>query len=136
MSSLLNKKKTKGKRRFLRKNMTKAERALWMKLRASRLAGLRFRRQYGVQDYVIDFYCPQYRLAIEVIRDVHGYDRRIKFDRTRRRIVESLGIKILIYTNQQVLESTEEVLKDILSNLPPTPSFIRRGKVRNDSSIS
>ena len=128
MFSIFNKPESVKRRKYLRSNMTKAEKILWFKLRNSRHNNLRFRRQYGVHNYVIDFYCPQYKLAIEIIGDVHGYSRQIKSDLARKKKIESFGIKILVYTNQQVIEETEGVLENILSNLPLTPSFIRRGR--------
>src|SRR5262245_21434666 len=130
MSSIFNKPESVKRRKYLRRNMTKAEKILWSKLRSSHLNKLRFRRQYGVYNYVIDFYCPEFKLAIEIIGDVHGYANQIKSDAVRKKKIELLGIKILVYTNQQVIEETEGVLQDILSNLPLTPSFIRRGSTR------
>ena len=59
--------------------------------------------------------------------DVHGYGGRQKFDLDRKRKIESLGIKLLSYTNLQVVEEMDGVLEDILFNLPPTPSLKRRG---------
>jgi very-short-patch-repair endonuclease len=134
MSSTFNKPESVKRRKYLRRNMTKAEKILWTKLRNCRLSELRFRRQYGVYNYVIDFYCPAFRLAIEIIGDVHGYSNQIKSDAARKKKIESLGIKILVYTNLQVIEETERVLQDILSNLPLTPSFIRRGRARKTRS--
>ena len=133
MSTTFNKPQSAKRRKYLRRNMTKAEKILWFKLRNSRLSKLRFRRQYGIYNYVIDFYCPQYRLAIEIIGDVHGYSRQIKSDLLRKKKIQSLGIKILVYTNQQVIEESEGVLENILSNLPLTPSFIRRGRAHKSS---
>ncbi len=133
MSTTFNKPQSAKRRKYLRRNMTKAEKILWFKLRNSRLSKLRFRRQYGVYNYVIDFYCPQYRLAIEIIGDVHDFSRQIKSDLLKKKKIESLGIKILGYTNQQVIEGTEGVLENILSNLPLSPSFIRRGRAHKSS---
>jgi len=128
MSPLMNKPDTKNRRRSLRRNLPRAEKLLWNRLRNQKLNGLRFRRQYGVLNYVVDFYCPQYKLAIEIIGDVHGFKSRLKSDLLRRKSIESLGIKMLFYTNMQVKEEMNGLLHDILSNLPLTPSFIRRGK--------
>ena len=96
-------------------------------MRRRQIGGLKFRRQYSVLNYILDFYCPEYKLAIEIIGDVHGYKARSAADRIRNRKIESLGIKILVYTNTQIYEEMDGVLENILSNLPPTPSFIRRG---------
>ena len=95
MPSLFNRPESKKKRRYLRKNLTKSEKLLWAKLRKCQLKGLRFRRQYGVLNYVVDFYCPEYKLAIELVGDVHGYKSRERFDSIRAKKIESLGIKIL-----------------------------------------
>jgi very-short-patch-repair endonuclease len=128
MSTTFNKPGSKTRRKYFRKNPTKAERLLWQKLRGSNLAELKFRRQYGVYNYILDFYCPQYRVAIEIIGDVHGYKSRINTDTIRQRRIEALGIRILTYTNGQIIDGMDDVLNDILSNLPLTPSFIRRGR--------
>ena len=63
MPSLFNRPESKKKRRYLRQNLTKSEKLLWAKLRKCQLKGLRFRRQYGVLNYVVDFYCPEYKLV-------------------------------------------------------------------------
>jgi very-short-patch-repair endonuclease len=133
MLSPFNKSRSKKRRRFLRRNPTQSEKLLWSKLRNRQLSGLRFRRQYGVLDYVVDFYCPEYKLAVEVIGDVHAYADRERYDLVRSKRMEALGIKILFFTNLQVQEEMHGVLKSILSNLPQTPSFIRRGRQRNSS---
>jgi very-short-patch-repair endonuclease len=123
MSSTFNRTESKNRRRYLRKNMTRAEKLLWGKLQKSQLNCLRFRRQYGVLNYILDFYCPQYKLGIEIIGDVHGYSGRQKFDLHRKRKIESLGIKLLSYTNSQVVEEMDGVLKHILFNLPQPPPY-------------
>ncbi|PWT91039.1 MAG: hypothetical protein C5B54_06140, partial [Acidobacteria bacterium] len=107
MSSIINKPESKNRRRYLRKNLTTAEKLLWKKLRKENLKGLKFRRQYGVLDYVIDFYCPEYKLAIEIIGDVHGYRSRQKSDLDRKKKIESFGIKMLSYTNIQVKDEMD-----------------------------
>ncbi|MCI0614392.1 endonuclease domain-containing protein [bacterium] len=126
-SSKTNRPETKRKRQFLRSNMTRAEIELWKKLKNKNL-GFKFRRQYGFLNYIIDFYCPEVKLAIEIIGDVHGFTSTKRKDFIRSQKIRSHGIKILTYTNMQVLEEMEGVLNNIVSNLPPTPSFIRRGR--------
>jgi very-short-patch-repair endonuclease len=130
MPSAFNKLQSKAKRKYLRKNLTESEKLLWKKLRNRQLNGLRFRRQYGVLNYVVDFYCPEYKLALEIIGDVHGYSARKRFDLGRAKDLQALGIKILSFTNLQVQDEIDGVLDHILSNLPPAPSFIRRGSRR------
>ena len=75
---------------------------LWSKLKYSQLNGLKFRRQYGVGPYVIDFYCPKLKLAIEVDGPSHSKPESIKYDRERQLAIESLGIRFLHLTNLEV----------------------------------
>ncbi len=114
MSSVFNRAESKKRRRYLRKNMTRAEKLLWGKLRKSQLSGLRFRRQYGVLNYVLDFYCPEYKLGIEIIGDVHGYRCRREFDLRRQRKIESL-VKKYSLEQRVVLAGhvTEQELLDL-----------------------
>jgi very-short-patch-repair endonuclease len=77
----------------------------------------------------LDFYCPEYKLATEIIGNVHANGARPRKDKIRKEKIESLGFKILFYTNTQIRDEIEGVLRDVLSNLPPAPSFIRRGNL-------
>ncbi|ODS34002.1 MAG: methyltransferase [Candidatus Scalindua rubra] len=101
--------------------MTKAEIILWSKLKGKQLNGLKFRRQYGINNYVVDFYCPELRLAIEVDGDVHSYNSRINYDKQRQRDIEALGIKVLRYTNNDVIKNLEGVLNDIITTTSHSP---------------
>ncbi len=121
MTDIFNKKEYVKKRQYLRKNMTKAEIILWSKLKGKQLNGLKFRRQYGINNYVVDFYCPELRLAIELDGDVHGYNSRITYDKQRQRDIEKLGIKVLRYTNNDVIKNIEGVLSDIIATTPHSP---------------
>jgi very-short-patch-repair endonuclease len=121
MTDIFNKKEFVKKRQYLRNNMTKAEIILWSKLKGKQLNGLKFRRQYGINNYVVDFYCPELRLAIEVDGEVHCYDSRITYDKQRQRDIEALGIKVLRYSNNDVIKNLEGVLNDILTTTPHSP---------------
>ncbi len=101
--------------------MTKAEIILWSKLKGKQLKDLKFRRQYGINNYVGDFYCPELKLAIELDGDVHGYTSRIAYDKQRQREIEVLGIKVLRYTNNDVIKNLESVLSDITATTPLSP---------------
>jgi len=115
MTKILNKKEYTKKRKYLRNNMTKAEIILWSKIKGKQINGLKFRRQYGIKNYIVDFYCPKLNLAIEIDGDVHGYNSQITYDKQRQRDIEALGIKVLRYTNNDVFHNIEGVLQDILS---------------------
>ena len=121
MTDIFNKKEFVKKRQYLRKNMTKAEIILWSKLKGKQLNGLKFRRQYGINNYVVDFYCPELRLAIEIDGDVHFYDSRITCDKKRQKEIEALGIKVLRYTNNDVIRNLKGVLNDIVATTPLSP---------------
>ncbi|GBR76076.1 hypothetical protein NO2_0684 [Candidatus Termititenax persephonae] len=96
--------------------MTVAELILWTALKNNKL-GLRFRRQYGVKAFVLDFYCPARKLAVEVDGGVHQTDRQSALDKDRQRIIENLGIKFLRFTNGQIKHNLTAVLKSIKDSL-------------------
>ena len=115
MTEIFNKKECTKKRQQLRKNMTKAEIFLWSKLKRKSLNGLKFRRQYGINNYIVDFYCPELKLAVEIDGSVHSYNSKIISDKKRQNCIESLGIKILRYSNNDVIKNVDSVLNDILT---------------------
>ena len=94
-------------RRELRNEPTPAESALWQHLKAGKLLGTRWRRQYSVGNYILDFYCPKARLAIELDGEYH---RAIeKSDKTRDEHLKSLGILVMRYKNREILGNFLEV---------------------------
>ena len=119
MTEIFNKKEFVKKRQYLRKRMTKAEIFLWSKLKGKQLNDLKFRRQYGINNYVVDFYCPEQKLAIEIDGDVHGYNSRMIHDKQRQRGIEALGIKVLRYTNNDVIKNIKGVLHNIITTIQP-----------------
>ncbi len=121
MTNIFNKKESAKKRQYLRRNMTKAEIILWSKLKGKQLNGLKFRRQYGINNYIVDFYCPELCLAIEIDGDVHCYDSRVTYDKKRQGEIEALGIRVLRYTNIDVIKSLDGVLNDIFKTTPLSP---------------
>jgi very-short-patch-repair endonuclease len=119
MTKIFNKKEYRKKRQHLRKHMAKAEICLWSKLKGKQINGLKFRRQYGIDNYIVDFYCPEQRLAIEIDGGVHYYNSRIVSDVKREKDIEALGIKVLRYTNIDVLKNMKGVLQDIIMKTTP-----------------
>lgn len=103
--------------------MTKAEIYLWSKLKGKQINGLKFRRQYGINNYTVDFYCSELRLAIEIDGGVHYYNYRIASDMQRKKDIEALGIKVLRYTNIDVLKNIKGVLQDIIIKTTPNLLF-------------
>lgn len=107
---IYNKAEQKGLRRSLRSNLTDAERILWGKLRGKNVFGFKFRRQFGIDDYIVDFYCPELKLAIEVDGDTHFIGNAPEDDKVRQKRIESYGIKFLRVTNNDVYKNLDGVL--------------------------
>ena len=114
---------------FLRQNQTSAEQHLWQQLRAKRSIPLRFRRQYPIGRFVVDFVCLSARLIIEVDGETH--DHTIEADARRTQWLEAQGFRLLRFMNSDVLKNTEGVVQAIQIELartpPPTPSRKGRG---------
>ena len=109
---LYNLKTNKSKRRHLRKNMTKAEIILWSELRRKQFQH-KFRRQFGIGPYIVDFYCPKLKLVIELDGDVHYMGDAPQRDKTRTEFLRTKGITVKRYTNSEVIYDLPMVLEDI-----------------------
>lgn len=101
------------RRRQLRRESTDAELLLWRLLRGRQLGGAKFRRQHQVGQYVLDFYCPEYRLAVEADGGQHVASVGLAKDELRTRYLEGRGIRVLRFSNLEVLLGTEAVLETI-----------------------
>jgi very-short-patch-repair endonuclease len=96
----------------LRRKMTPAEKKLWQRLRAGRLEDFHFRRQQVVHRFIVDFYCHQANLVVEVDGGVHL--EQTEYDRERDSYLKARGLCVLRFTNQQVNQNLEGVLTEIL----------------------
>ena len=117
MKKIYNSQHNKELRSYLRHNPTKNEEKLWEYLRNRKFHGYKFHRQYGIYRYIVDFYCPSLKLVIEVDGNQHYTKDGLEYDRIRDKYIESLGLDILRFRNEEVLENTEEVLSILLSFL-------------------
>ena len=97
--------------------MTAAERTLWIKLRSRRIGNHKFQRQTSIDHYIVDFYCAEKKLVLEIDGDVHGFDRQRWLDKKRQDYLESRGFTILRFTNEEVKNSIEGVLRSIIERL-------------------
>ena len=97
----------------MRKNPTEAERAMWKILRKFRHIGFPFRRQHPVEFYVADFYCHKLRLVIEVDGEIHTKKDIQSHDEGRTGELERFGIKVLRFTNSQILLNSDLVVEKI-----------------------
>lgn len=105
-----------GKRELvkrLRKDSTKAEKLLWERLRKNRLNGIHFRRQQVIDEIIADFYCHQFGLVIEVDGGVH--DTQKDYDKIRDSFLKERMLRVIRFTNEEVLTEMESVLVKILN---------------------
>lgn len=107
-----NQNKQKLLRKFLRQSATFPEILLWSKLRRNQMGGYKFRRQFQIGKYIVDFYCEELKLIIELDGSVHFY--KSQEDKERQKCLEGLGYAIVRYTNEQVLQNILFVLDDML----------------------
>lgn len=93
--------------------MTKAEYLFWSKVHASRYFGYKFRRQYSIGPYIIDFYCHKKSLIVELDGAIHGEEYNKKRDAVRTAYLTEQGYTVVRYTNTQVLTNIDGVLEDL-----------------------
>ena len=105
----------------MRNHPTSAEDILWSKLKNSQL-GVKFRRQHSVDYYILDFYCPSHKLAIEL--DGSSHDEKQDYDNYRTKYLSEFNIKIMRFWNSQIVNKLDWVIEKIKENIP---SLIRRG---------
>jgi very-short-patch-repair endonuclease len=113
MTKLYNQSSEKDKRQALRKDMPPAEKMVWAKLRNQQLESCKFRRQYSIDRFVVDFYACELRLAIEIDGDSHYEEGIPEYDRERQMFLESKGTNVLRFTNQEVYQNIDGVVEKI-----------------------
>lgn len=130
MTKHYNKIELKETRRHLRKNQTYTEKIVWMYLRNRQMDGNKFRRQYSVDQFVIDFYCPKPKLAIEIDGSVHDEPGQKEYDIKRQKYIETFGIKFLRLTNEEIdgnpnkaFQKIENFIKELVSKGDSKPSI-------------
>jgi very-short-patch-repair endonuclease len=137
MTEFFNRTSEKNNRRRLRNNMPAAEVLLWARLKGRQLLRCKFRRQYSVGAYVLDFYSPEIKLGIELDGESHFQGSAPDHDQQRQEFIESFGIKVVRFLNPDVYENMEGVLEVIArevnrrraaSTTPPCPPFPRGEK--------
>lgn len=97
----------------MRHTATDAEALMWQLLRAKRFMNLKFRRQQVIAPYIVDFYCHEIGLVIELDGGQHGTDDAVEYDAERTKFLEALGLTVMRYWNHDVLGRTEVVLEDL-----------------------
>ena len=99
--------------RQLRSSQTEAEQKLWIFLRNRQLKGKKFRRQHAIANYVVDFYCNEYKLAIELDGRFHAEQGAKEYDKSRTALLNEIGITVLRFWNEDVISDSKNVLAKI-----------------------
>jgi very-short-patch-repair endonuclease len=102
-------------RKKLRNNSTPAEIALWDLIKNSKL-GKKFRRQHSVANYILDFYCPEEKLAIELDGAYHDAEYPRLYDKARTEFLNSLNIRVLRFENKMVFRNPDQLILEIKKN--------------------
>lgn len=108
---------TKARAAELRKSMNYAEKVLWQQLRNRKMEGLKFRRQHPVSIFILDFYCHEKKLAIEVDGGIHLSTDKKEWDENRTFELNDLGINVLRLSNEEVVDSTQKAIERIKAYL-------------------
>jgi very-short-patch-repair endonuclease len=97
----------------LRKNMTPAEKVLWERLRNRQVGGFRFRRQHPIYEVVVDFFCYEAMLVVEVDGSVHDDSQQQERDKERTKILNNFGLREVRFRNEEVINYTDSVIHQI-----------------------
>ena len=116
----------------MRRSPTAAEAAAWALLRDRRCLGLKFRRQHVIRGFIVDFYCPELRLALEIDGPVHESERQTGYDEERDRALAVAGITVMRVRNDGLSEAgLVSLLEPHLGHSPSPPNplstFVERG---------
>ncbi len=113
MTKFYNQESEKSKRQQLRGSLPQAEVWLWARLKRRQLLECKFRRQYSVGAFVIDFYAPEVKLGIELDGDSHFQAGAREYDRGRQAFIESFGIKLMRFVNSEIYDNLDGVVEAI-----------------------
>jgi very-short-patch-repair endonuclease len=116
--------------RQLRRNMTDAEGLFWSRVRRKQLSGVQFYRQKIIGDYIVDFYCPQARLVVEIDGSQHYQETEIEKDMLRDDYLRAQGLKVLRFSNREVLQNMAGVLETVCGEIPLASPFAKEGEKR------
>ena len=112
--------------RQLRNNMTDAERLFWSSVKGKHLGGVQFYRQKIIGNYIVDFYCPHAKLVVEIDGGQHYEEVGARNDAIRDGCLKAKGLKVLRFSNREVIENLVGILETLREEIPLTP-LCRRG---------
>lgn len=103
--------------KLLRKKGTSAEQFLWIIIRNRKILGFKFRRQHPIKYFIADFYCHEAFLVIELDGNIHELENIKSYDQKREEIINSLGITVLRFTNDEVFSDIDNVIRTLEKHL-------------------
>jgi very-short-patch-repair endonuclease len=124
---LNNRPELKAFRRELRTKATRSENFLWQYLKGKQCGGFKFRRQHSLGNYIVDFYCAQVKLAIELDGGYHFTPEQQRYDLRRTQYLESLGVRVIRFLNPEVFNDLDVALSEILQALREEAAKEKRG---------
>ncbi|MEK6726880.1 MAG: endonuclease domain-containing protein [Deltaproteobacteria bacterium] len=113
MKYIYNEQTLRERRKGLRRSQTDAEKLLWGRLRYKQVYGLKFYRQFSVGPYILDFFCPQIKLAVELDGGQHAEEENKEYDAVRTSYLKEMGIEVLRFWNNEVIQNVEGALSEI-----------------------
>jgi 5-methyltetrahydrofolate--homocysteine methyltransferase len=105
--------------RKLRQEETEAEAMLWDALRGKRLNGLKFRRQHPYEKTILDFFCVDHQLVVELDGSIHNLPDQFESDEERTKFLNDHGLKVIRFRNEEILKNLPAVLQRIVEEAPP-----------------
>jgi len=117
MQRIFNRHSELEKRRILRARMTIEEKILWERISNRKLKDCKFRRQYSIGPYVVDFYCPAKKLAVEIDGVIHESEINTEYDKERDDFIGSLGIKTIRISNEEIRSNLNSVINKLEGEL-------------------
>jgi cyclase len=109
------------KAKYLRKETTDAEKELWYVLRNKKINKNKFRRQHPFSCYIADFYCHERKLVIEIDGDYHSEEEQKELDKLRTKVINEFGVKVIRFSNKEILNNIIIVREKIIKALQETP---------------
>ena len=106
-----------AKAKQLRKSMTEAEKVLWKILKDKKTIEVKFRRQHPIGTFIVDFYCHKHKLVIEVDGEIHLKKENKEYDYGRTYELERLGLRVIRFSNDEILKNIEKVKNEILDSI-------------------
>ena len=123
MKCLRNDPVLKQRRKKLRHLQTEVEKVFWVHVRNRQFFGMKFFRQYSIGPYILDFYCPTLKLAVELDGGQHTECKHRKYDDTRSEYLKAQGIEVMRFWNHDVLLDIDSVLRNIEQRVIPLNSI-------------